>query len=285
MSEHSLPTVEYSAASQLRSPKWFLRSSLRSLRASGPLAARLFRRNLLGQYRQSLLGFSWIILPAIAQTAIWLLLNAADVINTGNTEIPYPLFVLVGTLLWQTFTESLFAPNGHISKAATLLSRANFPPESLLIAALAECLLNAVVRIAIVIAATLVFGNGLHVMLLLAPVPILLLITLGFGIGLLLTPFGMLYHDVSRFTIVVVGFWMLITPVAFVLPTSGVGRMLAIVNPVTPILSWSRDLLTGVGGSPSISFYIVAPTSITLLILAWLAFRLSLPHIVDRFGS
>lgn len=276
---------EFTAASQLRHPGQFFRASARSLRASTALARRLFIRDVRSRYRQSVLGVGWIVLPVLAQTAIWLFLNAANIVNGGETRVPYPVYVLMGTLLWQSFSESLSAPNAQLSNASQMLSKIRFPIESILLAGLADVALNAAVRLAVAVPLLLWYqvlpGWGA----LLAPLGLLLLMALGFGLGLVLAPFSLLYHDLSRLTLLVTGFWLLVTPVAYTIPPSGPGRLLAYVNPVSPLLLVTREWLTGGAIAPGPSFVVSALLAVVLLVAGWVLLRLSVPHLIDRFGS
>jgi lipopolysaccharide transport system permease protein len=277
--------LEYSAASQLRHPGQFFHSAVLSARASLPLARRIFLRDIRARYRQSVLGFLWILLPALAQTAIWLFLNASNIVNGGETDIPYPVFVLVGTLLWQSFSEALFTPSNQITNAAQMLARVNFPPESLLLAGLTDAAVNTAVRLVVTVPILLLYDVGIGWSFLLAPIGILALLGLGFSIGLVIAPFSLLYHDLSRLLMLVTGFWLLVTPVAYTIPSSGPGRLIAVLNPVTPLLETTRNWITGGALTPPDLFAPVAFGAVALLFLGWVLFRLSMPHLVDRFGS
>lgn len=279
------PVFEFAPVSQFRHPRQFLRASARSLRASLPLARRLFVRDIRARYRLSALGFAWIVLPALAQTAVWLYLNNSQIIDSGETTIPLPLYILLGTLLWQGFTDALFAPGNQLTNSSQMLTRVAFPPESLLVAGFADATVNTVVRLLVALPVIIYYRVVPGWGLLLAPFGLLLLLILGFAIGLALAPFSVLYGDVSRLLAVATGFWMLITPVAYVIPDTGPGRWLAILNPVSAPLSATRDWLTGGQIAPGEIFLVVAVCSLGLLGAGWVLFRLALPHLVDRVGN
>jgi hypothetical protein len=40
-------------------------------------------------------------------TLAWVYLNASGIVKVTNTGMPYPVYVLTGTMLWQMFTEAL----------------------------------------------------------------------------------------------------------------------------------------------------------------------------------
>ena len=238
---------EFAPASQLRHPRQFFRASGRSLRASTTLARRLFVRDVRSRYRQSVFGLGWIVLPALAQTGIWLFLNAANIVNGGDTRVPYPVYVLVGTLLWQSFSEGLAAPNNTALELRRRCSRkVRFPVESVLLAGMADVGLNTLVRLVVAVPLLVWYGIVPGWGVLFAPVGVVA--PHGHGVRDRLDrgrPFGLLYPrpepaDASGHRLLAAR-----TPVAYTVPTGGPGRLLAYVNPVSPLLLATREWLTG----------------------------------------
>ena len=58
------------------------------LLASRELAWRLFVRDTSAKYRQTFLGYAWALLPAVATTLVWTLLNSSKILQVGETDIP-----------------------------------------------------------------------------------------------------------------------------------------------------------------------------------------------------
>jgi lipopolysaccharide transport system permease protein len=132
---NSMPEVIYTPESQMRTPGRLLRSMWQDLKASKELSWRLFIRDIFAQYRQSLLGIFWAFLPPIVMGLVFIILRSKNVVNFGETDIPYPVFALVGTTLWQVFTESLNAPLKSVTMARPMLAKINFPREALIVSA------------------------------------------------------------------------------------------------------------------------------------------------------
>src|SRR4030067_2473467 len=184
--------IIYTSESQMRSPGQLYRSMWRDLKDSRELAWSLFKRDFLSRYRKSVLGIFWAFLPPIATGIVFIILQAKNVVNFGETDIPYPVYVLVGTTLWQLFTESVTAPLNSVKSSIAMLAKINFPREALFVSAFYQVLLNLGIK-AIVIAGVFVYFRVPPTTgLLVAPVAVLILISLGFSIGLFLTPVGVL---------------------------------------------------------------------------------------------
>jgi len=152
----SFKPVIYTPDSQMRTPVRLVRQTLRDLKDSRSLAWRLFLRDLSAKYRQSILGVFWAFVPPILVGLIFIFLQSRKIVNFSQTDIPYPVFALVGTTLWQLFTESLNAPLISVRAARPILARIKIPYEALLLSAFYNVLFNFLIK-AIVIAGILVF--------------------------------------------------------------------------------------------------------------------------------
>ena len=249
------------------------------------MAWRLFVRDVSAKYRQSILGIFWAFLPPIVSGMVFIILQSRGIVNVGKTDIPYPVFVLVGTILWQVFSESLQAPLQAVQAAKPMLAKINFPREALIVSAFYQLFLNLLIKSAVIVGVLVLFRVRLHWTVLLAPIPITMLIMLGIAIGLLLTPIGMLYSDVGSALSLASHAWFFVTPVVYPPPTSFPLSLITVFNPVSPLIIGARDLLTkGVLHNVQ-PFLIVSGLAILALLAAWLIYRVALPIIVERMSS
>lgn len=272
----------YSADSELLDPFRFVRSISSDLRISPAVAWSLFLRNLRVQYRQTWLGYLWLLLPPLATTLMWVYLNAANILNVGQTGAPYPVYVLTGTLFWQVFAEALNSPLQQLTAARDIVSKTRLPHEALLLAGLIEVLFNFAVRLLITLPVLAWYQSPWHWTILLVPLGVLLLLLAGLTIGLLLTPVGLLYRDVSRGLGIAIGFWFFLTPVIYPPPVKWPASLLVILNPVTPLLITTRDWLISGTVAPASGFAIVVGLSLGILVFGWLSYKLAMPHIIAR---
>lgn len=276
--------TRYSADADLRRPRQFVRGLIGALAAARLPARRLMIRDLRAQHRQSALGYLWMILPPIATTLAWVLLNNASIINAGDTETPYAIFVLVGMLLWQGLVDALNAPLRKLSSSSGLVTKVNFPVEALYLAGFGELTLNAFVRLLLLIPVFIWYGVTPTAWILLAPIGVMSILVFGYAIGLLLTPIGMLYHDVPKAITVALTFWFLVTPVAYVLPEEGIGVGVQRLNPAAPLIVTTRDWFTV--GTHEVAPFIAVSVAAGIVAVAGLVFcRVSMPHLVDRLST
>jgi lipopolysaccharide transport system permease protein len=281
----ALPEVVYSPESQMRRPGQLLRSMAHDLRASRELAWRLFVRDFNAQYRQSALGYVWAVIPAIATTAIWVFLNDQNIINVAKPDVPYPLYVLLGTVLWATFRESLLNPLRQVSASKGMLSKINFPREALLLAGFGHVFVNLAINLVLLTVLFIWYRAPLQPLMLLAPFGILAIIAFGTMVGVMLVPLGVLYTDVGRALEVGLMFWFYLTPVVYPPPTSFPASILTKLNPVSPLIGTTRELMTTGQVSSPAGFGAVTGTTLVLLLLGWVIYRVAMPHMIERMQA
>ena len=82
----------------------------RDIRRSWELSVALAQRDISAMYRQSILGYAWAFLPVLATTGIFLILRSGGAFETGEAKIPYPVYLLTGSILWQVFADAVNGP-------------------------------------------------------------------------------------------------------------------------------------------------------------------------------
>lgn len=274
----------WSSDKALKNPFKFFLLGLQDLRKSRELTVTLFIRDLKAQYRQSILGYLWIIIPPSFTTLTFYFLSEMEVLNIGQTSLPYPLFAFIGTMLWQLFSETMLSPINSLSSNTGILIQVNLPKDSIILAGLGSVFFNFIVRL-ILISPILImwdipFLQGIPFIVL----GVISLMTLGLAVGIILCPIGLLFKDIQKIMNLVMGFAMLVTPVVYPInPDNPISVKAYQYNPVAPLISFSRDSFTTI---PTDAFPVTLITSISLVILVvgWLLLRVSYSHVISRIS-
>ena len=275
----------YSSRSEICNPGKLVRDIVESFFAGREIAWRLFLRNLRGMYRQTLLGLFWAFLPPIANTAMWIFLKNQVGGDFGPSGIDYTPYVLTGMILWQAFLDAFQMPMNKLRSNKNMLSKINFPRESLLLVGVGEVMFNLAIRLLLLVPTYVYYQVPFHSSMLLAPLTILGLVLVGLGMGLLLTPVGSLYQDVGRFLTMILPFWMILTPIIYSPATEGPATLLNWLNPASPLLILSRDLLL-FGGSTHIGLGVgFALGALFLTLVGLVIYRISLPVLIERMQA
>lgn len=286
VTEHNdLPVVVYSPESPLRNPGKLIADIFRDMWRSRELIWILFMRDLKAQFRLSYFGYVWLFLPPVMTTAVWIFLNSQKVVSIPDSGLPYPVFVLVGTVYWQGFVRAIQSPIRSFTAGAPVFMKLKVSPEAFVAAGTLRALLDfslyAVMLIPIMIAFKVTPAASAWLVMPLAAVAMLLLATC---IGLLLTPLGGLYKDVEQILTVSFGFLMYLAPVVFPPPAGGWAATFMNWNPMTPILMAPRQAILGETNEYLWSMIGLMPFTAFLILAAFIILRVSMPHIVARLG-
>jgi lipopolysaccharide transport system permease protein len=283
--DRHLKEIVYTPDSELRQFGRLLRHMGEDLRASRELAWRLFVRNVSAQYRQSLFGYAWAFVPPVFTALIWIFLASQRVFTIGETGIPYVVFVITGTVFWQTFVDALNAPLQMVSESKSMLAKINFPREALILAGIGLVLFNFLIRALLLIAVMWWYRMPAQFGILLVPVGVLSLIGFGTMVGVLLTPLGVLYQDVGRGLTVLTQAWFFLTPVIYPTPQASFAATMIEMNPVTPLVVSTRDWLITGQASLLDGFLWVSGFTLSLLFAGWVLYRIAMPHLISRMSA
>ena len=283
LSSH-LRVTTYTPGSDLADPRRLFREMRDELKNSRELAMALFRRDLKAQFRQSALGYAWLFFPPIATTLIWFFLNSSGVVKVAETGMPYPAFVMIGTLLWQGFLDSMLKPIQALNAAKSMLVKLNFPRIAPVLAGVAEVSLTSAVRLVLLIPVFMFAGFTPSWTALLFPLSFFAMVLLGTTVGSLLTPLGLLYTDIGRALQIIGQFAMYATPVVYPVATVGILAWVNRLNPVTYVLETGRaTLVNGPWDALPIAFGIIA-AAFFILLIGWTIFHITVPRIIERMG-
>lgn len=284
MDPHQKITI-YSADTTDRSIASHFRDIFRELPEAHELGYRLFKRNIKALYRQSLLGITWALFPPLVTAALWIFLRGNNVMSMGETDVPYPVFVLVGTMLWQIFTESMLAPLKSVTTNKAMLIKINIPREGLLLSGIYEVMFNVLIKIILLVIIFIAFQQPVTISVIWVIPGILSIMLCGFALGLILTPLGMLYTDIQRGLAIALPFLMYLTPVIYPKPMEGTVALMMKLNPMATLLVETRNWFTSQPVLDLNMFMIYTVVFAVVAFFALMIFRISMPMIIERIGS
>lgn len=285
-----LREIVFTPESPIRNPLALVREIFLDLFRGRELAWRLFLRNLSAQYRQTMFGFLWAFLPPLANTALWVGLNANSVINIAIPgDVPYYLFVLTAMVFWQLFVDAVSAPLLAATQSKPMLAKVRFPREAILVAAVGEVLFNFAIRLVLLLIVYLGFYGGLPLGAIYAPLGAIAILLMGIAIGVWLAPLGLLYDDIGRALPMITQFWMFVTPVIYpvIYPTKEVNAHFLIIwlNPPASLIEATRSWLIYGDTTVLFPFAVMTGIYVVILILGLIFYRLSMPILIERMSA
>lgn len=257
-------------------------SNISSFSAVLVLSFRLFQRTIGAKYRKSFLGYFWMVFPALLITGGVSMASRAGIINPGQIELSYPLYVLIGTLVWQVFSEGVEIPYQAFEGARSYLTRVNFPRTAIVLAQSYESLITTLVRVILVLIMIAVFHRLTISGAALVIGGFFFSALLGVGIGAVLAPFMLLFADLHNSVKLILSYGLFLTPALYSPKPGELFATIVNVNPVSPLMHGVRDAAAaGMLGSP-ISFSVVASVAVVLLLAGLALLRMSSPILIER---
>ena len=212
---------------------------------------RLFiRRDIVSQYKQTVLGPLYFALTPIIGTLINMLIFG-QIAKLSTDGIPQFLFYMSGNLFWGYFSACLGAGNSVFQSNVSLFSQVYFPRLTVPISQNISNLFKILIQFMIFIIFYIYFilkGSQMYPTLGVALIPLLLLqcSLLGFGTGILMSSFTTKYRDLNFIYRFITSFWMYVSPVVYplsVIPEKW--RYLASFNPMVGIIESARQVIFG----------------------------------------
>ena len=234
------------------------------------LFEQLVRRELRQKYKGSALGVLWYVVnPLVLMGAYWLMFGK---LLPGVAEPDYPLFLMVGLLVWLFFSQSLIGAAESLIVHASLVSRIRFPREAIPASVVTVQLVTFLIVLGLLTPIELAVRGTLQPALLLLPALVVCLYAFVLGLALIVAVLHAYYRDVEPILAAALLPWFFLTPIFFdadKLPGLGnahwAGDVLQWANPVAPFVTATRDVLYA-GSVPSAAtlLYVLAAAALAL---------------------
>ena len=235
------------------------------------------RRDLVSQYKQTILGPLYFVVTPIFATLINTLIFGT-IAKLSTDGIPHFLFYMSGNLFWGYFNVCLVSAKDTFTKNVGIFSQVYFPrlaaPISEAISGLARMSIQFIVFFSFY-AYFVMEGFELRPSIWVILVPVLLLqcALLGIGVGVLLSSFTTKYRDLNFIFSFFVQAWMYASPVVY--PISVIPEkyhLLISINPMVGLIESVREILFGVS-SLSVEYVLIGvAVNIIFLVIGILIF-------------
>ena len=211
------------------------------------------KRNIVVQYKQTILGPLWYIIQPILTVAMNMVVFGG-IAGMGTDGVPQILFYLAGNVCWFYFSDCLNQTSTTFTANQAMFGKVYFPRMVVPISTVLSNLLRFVIQFTLFVVLYLYyFCTGSCVSpnwyLLLLPLYIVMLAGMGLGFGILVSSMTTKYRDLTVLFNFVVQLWMYSTPIVYPLSMVPEGklRMLILANPMTPIIEGFKYATLGQG--------------------------------------
>jgi len=207
---------------------------------SRDLIGFLALRDVRVRYKQAVLGIVWVLLQPVATVLIFTLVFSR-LAGIDSQGIPYPVFALVGMVVWTYFSTAVLRGSSVLVGNPELVTKVAFHRAAAPAAAVLPPLVDVAVSMLLVVALLFYYDVAPTWRLLAIPIWLTLLVLGAFGVALWLSALNVRYRDVQNAIGTVLQLWLFASPVAY--PStllSGWHELAYALNPMAGILGLAR---------------------------------------------
>ncbi len=251
-----------SVPDEIRPEKWeveirpgssWLDLSLRDIWTYRDLVWLFVRRDIVAQYKQTVLGPVWLVLQPLLTTAVFTIFFG-NIAGLSTDGLPKLLFYFSGQIVWGYFAAVLNVTSDTFISNANIFGKVYFPRLAVPISVLFSQLFQFGLRIFIFLGFLAFFvlrGAPVRLtsVLLVLPLALLIMMALSLGLGILFSAMTAKYRDLRFLLTFGVQLLMFTTTAVYPLSamTSAKYRLLVLANPMTSVIECFRRAFMGGG--------------------------------------
>jgi ABC-type polysaccharide/polyol phosphate export permease len=210
------------------------------------LFEQLVRRELRRKYQGSVLGIAWYVVnPLVLMGAYYLLFGV--LFPPAQIE-DFPLFLMVGLVIWLFFAQSLLGAASSLLDQGSLIRKARFPRETLPAAVVTVQFVTFAVLLALVAVVVFAVRGTIAPPLVLLPFLLAALYAFTLGLALAVAVLHAYFRDVAPILSAVLLPWFFLSPIFFrpddvTRDHQWAADLLTWANPIAPFIESVRDVV------------------------------------------
>jgi lipopolysaccharide transport system permease protein len=234
------------------------------------LIGLMVKRDLLGRYKGSIMGFFWTIINPLGHMLLYIFVFSIilHVQFNGHTGPgAFALYLMAALLPWVAFSESLTRATTCVVEQPNLVKRVVFPLQILPLAVVFSSLLSEAVGIAVLVLVAGIATHTVHATILYLPLILFSQFLFMSGCCWLVSSLGVYLQDLRHMMSLSLSIWMYASPIVY--PAEQFPAKLQFLiwlNPIAGIVTDYRNVVLD-GHSPNWPMY-AAYTTIGAVVFA-----------------
>jgi len=231
--------------------------------------------------QSTLFGFVWTFLNPLAIVTILFIFFR---LRIGPQVEHYAVFLLIGIIQYTHFSNSTSAAMHVLVAMRQLTGNTIFPKEILILSSVLSSVLELVLSMVICLLFALFTGLRPSWPLLLLPLVLLQQVLMVFWVSLCLSGLYIFIRDIDHIYHVFLRVLLFTTPIFYDLSFLGDGlaRQIALLNPLTHLILYSRQLIISGTIFPLSGFALFTLANCILIILSLMIFRKAEPSFAEH---
>jgi len=236
------------------------------------LLFQLIIREIKSRYKQSILGYGWVLLNPLLQLLVYSFVFSV-IFRFPTNNVPYSIFLFIGLLPWLYLQTAISSATLSLVDHSDLLRKVNFPREVLIYAVIIAKGIDFLFASLIVVPFLLFYHISISSTAILIIPLIFIQIILMTGIGLTISTLNLFYRDIQYLINLLLMMWMYLTPVVY--PLSLVPKEWVFLYKLNPMVGLVEGYRSAVFNYPFDTGTIIwsAILSIAIFILGFITFK------------
>lgn len=240
-------------------------------------------RDIKVKYKQTVLGFAWAILQPFIMMVIFSAFFGRA-LKVPSDDIPYPIFVFSGLLMWNIFASGLSNAGNSMVNNANIIKKIYFPRLIIPISAVLVSLFDFIMAFLVFIGMLFYYDTSINIMQFLFLLPLSILITSisTFGLGALLAALNIKYRDFRYIIPFMIQALLFVTPVIYPVSiiTNAFMKYIFALNPMYAAIELFRHSFIQKPMDQNLIFISLC-SSITFFVVGLLYFRKTESYFAD----
>lgn len=205
------------------------------------LLSELVRTDFKLRYQGSVLGYAWSLLRPLMMFAI-LYVVFVKFLRIGGDIEHYPIYLLLGIVIWNFFTEMTNQSLGSVVARGDLIRKIKIPRWMIVLTSSISALINFGLNLLVVFVFMIINGVDVRITILWLPLILFQVYIFGAGLSLFLSAAYVKYRDISFIWEVTMQGAFYLTPILYpitIIPSLMVQKLL-LLNPMAQAIQNAR---------------------------------------------
>jgi len=249
-------------------------NEIKAIYSRRQLLSQMVSREIKARYKQSILGYFWVILNPLFQMLV--MSFAFSVImripTYANSDIPYSIFLYTALLPWTLFANSLTSASNSLVNNASLITKIYFPRTILPLATIIAKIVDFLFASTVLIAFFIIYKIPININIIWFFPIFFIQQILTMALALFFSASNLIYRDIQYLLSLILSLWMYLTPIVYPLDIVPAKlRFIFQLNPFSVLVNAYRQTILG-QQSPNLTSLTIAFFSSFFLLLLGLKF-------------
>ena len=220
-------------------------NTLKEVSSNRFLVRNLIRRDVRGRYRNAALGYAWTVIePALLASVYWFLF----IMLSGNPDEMYAVWVLLGVIVWGSFSKSLNAATNSLTGNVRTMHLVFFPRSIFPVSGVGANIVVTMMSCLIILPLLYIYELPITIHLVWIPIGVLLAGFMALGFGMMMAPLNCVQRDVQHLIRFITRAGFFVSPVMWTAEMAmerGAWGEAALWNPMVRPITMVRHALEG----------------------------------------